>query len=61
MAPLTVHGSPFSGATMAVLACLYEKELQFDFVPVDMAAGEHKTESFLTLNPFGQVPCLQGW
>ncbi|CAM8928095.1 unnamed protein product [Rhodiola kirilowii] len=59
MAPLTVHGSPFSTAAMRVLACLYEKELQFDFVPVDMAAGEHKTESFLTLNPFGQVPAFK--
>uniref|UniRef100_A0A7N0SZ64 glutathione transferase n=1 Tax=Kalanchoe fedtschenkoi TaxID=63787 RepID=A0A7N0SZ64_KALFE len=59
MAPLAVHGSPFSTATMRVLACLYEKELDFDFVPVDMSAGEHKKEAFLSLNPFGQVPAFK--
>lgn len=50
MAGIKVHGSPLSTATCRVLACLYEKELNFEFVPVDMGAGEHKTESFLSLN-----------
>uniref|UniRef100_A0A7N0TSL4 glutathione transferase n=1 Tax=Kalanchoe fedtschenkoi TaxID=63787 RepID=A0A7N0TSL4_KALFE len=59
MAPLAVHGSPFSTATMRVLATLYEKGLEFDFVPVDMSKGEHKQEAFLSLNPFGQVPAFK--
>ncbi len=31
---------------------------EYDLINVDLAAGEHQTESFLKLNPFGQVPVL---
>ena len=30
----------------------------YDLVDVDLAAGEHRTPEFLSLNPFGQVPVL---
>lgn len=50
MAVLKVHGVPFSAPAMRVLAVLQEKGLEFEFVPVDMAAGEHKKEPFLSLN-----------
>ncbi|KFK37514.1 hypothetical protein AALP_AA4G267100 [Arabis alpina] len=59
MAGIKVHGFPMSTATMRVLAALYEKELDFDLIFVDMRAGAHKQESFLSLNPFGQVPALE--
>ncbi|KAL4614215.1 hypothetical protein ACB092_07G038100 [Castanea dentata] len=44
---------------MRVLATVYEKEIDHEFVFVDMRAGEHKKEHFLSLNPFGQVPALE--
>nr|BAA08472.1 parB product which have an activity of glutathione S-transferase [Nicotiana tabacum] len=47
---IKVHGSPMSTATMSVAACLIEKELDFEFVPVDMASGEHKKHPYLSLN-----------
>uniref|UniRef100_A0A5B6YKN8 glutathione transferase n=1 Tax=Davidia involucrata TaxID=16924 RepID=A0A5B6YKN8_DAVIN len=59
MATIKVHGSVFSTAAMRAFACLNEKELQFQFVPVDMRAGQHKTEAYLSLNPFGQVPAFE--
>ncbi|VVB03648.1 unnamed protein product [Arabis nemorensis] len=59
MAGIKVHGIPMSTATMRVLAALYEKELDFDLIPVDMRAGAHKQEPFLSLNPFGQIPALE--
>ncbi|KAK6940954.1 Glutathione S-transferase, C-terminal [Dillenia turbinata] len=59
MGGLRVHGSPFSTATMRVLAVFHEKELEYDFVQVDMKSGEHKTDKFLALNPFGQVPAFE--
>ncbi|KAK8654328.1 hypothetical protein V6N13_128299 [Hibiscus sabdariffa] len=59
MAAIKVHGSPLSTATRRVLACLYEKEIDFQFVPVNMATGEHKSDNFLALNPFGQVPAFE--
>ena len=30
----------------------------YELVELDMYAGEHKKEPFLTLNPFGQMPAL---
>ncbi|KAK8532588.1 hypothetical protein V6N13_131901 [Hibiscus sabdariffa] len=59
MAVLKVHGNPLSTATQRVLACLYEKDVEFQLVDVDMRAGEHKSEKFLSLNPFGQVPAFE--
>ncbi|KAK4407027.1 Glutathione S-transferase PARB [Sesamum angolense] len=56
---IKVHGSLFSTAAMRVFACLNEKGLEYEFVPVDMRAGEHKKEPFLSLNPFGQVPAFE--
>jgi glutathione S-transferase len=59
MAAIKVHGSPLSTATIRVLAAIYEKELDHEFVLVDMRVGEHKKEHFLSLNPFGQVPAFE--
>jgi len=50
MATIKLHGNPFSTATMRATASLYEKELEFEFVLVDMKNGEHKKEPFLLLN-----------
>jgi glutathione S-transferase len=33
-------------------------EVPYELVELDMYAGEHKREPFLTLNPFGQMPAL---
>ena len=59
MASIKVHGVPMSTATMRVLAALYEKELEFELIPVDMRAGAHKQEPFLSLNV--SPPCLFSW
>ncbi|WCJ21370.1 Glutathione S-transferase [Euphorbia peplus] len=56
MAGIKVHGTPRSVATQRVLVCLEEKGLDYEFCPVNMAAGDHKKQPFLSLNPFGQVP-----
>ncbi|KAM6540991.1 hypothetical protein CsatB_005438 [Cannabis sativa] len=59
VAGIKVIGTAYSIATMRVLACLYEKDLDFQFVPVDLSTGQHKMEPFLSLNPFGQVPAFE--
>uniref|UniRef100_A0A2N9GTN4 glutathione transferase n=1 Tax=Fagus sylvatica TaxID=28930 RepID=A0A2N9GTN4_FAGSY len=59
MAAIKAHGSLISTATTRVLTTLYEKDLEFEFVAVDMRASEHKKEHFLSLNPFGQVPAFE--
>ncbi|KAF8015078.1 hypothetical protein BT93_H0771 [Corymbia citriodora subsp. variegata] len=56
---MKVYGAIASTATRRVFATLYEKDLEFEFVPVDLRAGEHKQGHFLARNPFGQVPAFE--
>ncbi|XP_047969807.1 glutathione S-transferase PARB-like [Salvia hispanica] len=56
---IKVHGSVFSTATLRVRVCLNEKSLDYEFIPVDLRSGHHKQDSFLSLNPFGQIPAFQ--
>jgi len=37
---------------------LEECGLAYQWHPIDLAKGEHKTPQFLALNPFGQIPVL---
>ncbi|KAK9282133.1 hypothetical protein L1049_005045 [Liquidambar formosana] len=59
MAVRKVYGSLNSPATLKVLACLFEHDLDFEFISVNLKDGEHKRKPFLTMNPFGQVPVLE--
>ncbi|KAF5948846.1 hypothetical protein HYC85_014803 [Camellia sinensis] len=59
MAGRRVYGSLKSPATLKVLANLFEHDLDFEFVPVDLDYGEHKNKHFLSMNPFGQVPVYE--
>ncbi|KAI3862653.1 hypothetical protein MKW92_048955 [Papaver armeniacum] len=56
---LKLYGIPMSTCTTRAMICLHEKEVEFDLVPVDLYAGEHKQPSYLSKNPFGQVPLLE--
>ncbi|XVF72583.1 hypothetical protein PTKIN_Ptkin12aG0132600 [Pterospermum kingtungense] len=54
-----LYGSLNSPPTLKVMACLFEHDLDFEFVPIDLQAGEHKKKPFLSMNPFGQVPVYE--
>ncbi|KAH0884336.1 hypothetical protein HID58_060432, partial [Brassica napus] len=56
---MKVYGDGMSACVARVLLCLHEKETEFELVPVDLFACHHKLPSFLSMNPFGQVPVLQ--
>ncbi|KAJ0254975.1 Glutathione S-transferase F13 [Hirschfeldia incana] len=56
---MKVYGDGMSACVARVLLCLHEKETDFELVPVDLFACHHKLPSFLSMNPFGQVPVLQ--
>ena len=45
-----------SGRTKMLLDLL---SLPYTLVPIDTKAGDHKTDAYLKLNPFGVVPTLQ--
>lgn len=59
MAKIKVHGLPFSSCTARVLACLNEKQVEYELIPVNVRDGDHKQPQYLSLNPFGLIPVLQ--
>ncbi|KAJ0808269.1 putative glutathione transferase [Helianthus annuus] len=56
---MKLYGAVGSTATLRVKACLAEKEIDYEFVTINMSNKEHKTPEFLSRNPFGQVPALE--
>ena len=54
---LTLYGGARSRASM-VRWYLGEKGIPCTFTCLDMAAGEHRQEPFLAINPFAKVPAL---
>ncbi|NUN06829.1 MAG: glutathione S-transferase family protein [Bdellovibrio sp.] len=54
---IKIYGSPLSSAGRCFWA-LEELGLPYEVMPIDMRAKEHKSESFLRLNPNGKVPVL---
>jgi glutathione S-transferase len=54
----TLHGIWLSGPTYKVGLMLSLCGESFDYVHVDLRAGEHKRPEYLEKNRYGQVPCL---
>ncbi|TXG51978.1 hypothetical protein EZV62_021147 [Acer yangbiense] len=57
--PVKLYGPPLSTAVSRVLACLLEKDVQFQLTPIDLSKGEQKKPEFLKMQPFGQVPAFE--
>jgi glutathione S-transferase len=55
---IQLHDFVLSGNCHKVRLLLSMLKLDCELIPVNLAAGEHKTEQFLQLNPCGQVPVL---
>ena len=55
---ITLYGTPVSGNAYKVRLLLGLLGLEFDEVNINLMTGENRTESFLALNPRGQVPVL---
>ncbi|XP_028112983.1 autophagy-related protein 18a-like isoform X3 [Camellia sinensis] len=47
---MKLYGIPASTCTRRVMACLYEKGVDFELILVNMGAGEHKQPAFLNKN-----------
>ena len=58
---LKIYYYPLSTFARRVRIALIEKGLDTDteFVEVDMTAGAHKQQPYVSLNPYGRVPTLQ--
>lgn len=57
--PLQLYGTLRSGHVHRVQLLLTMLALPFEFIAVDMAAGQHRTPEFLAMNPLGEVPVLR--
>ncbi len=56
---IKIYGFPLSGHAHRVELFAALADIPYEYVTVDLAAGEHRQEPFLNLNPFGQVPVLE--
>jgi glutathione S-transferase len=54
---LKLYGGVFSRASI-IKWCLEELAIPYEFVTLDMQAGEHRQDAFLQINPFGKVPAI---
>jgi glutathione S-transferase len=55
---IKLYGHELSGNSYKVKLLLSLLGLEFQWIKIDLLAGEHKSPEFLTINPFGQVPVL---
>jgi len=56
---IKLHYHPLSTYSRRVLMALAEKSIPHELVVVDMPAGRHRQEPYLSLNPYGRVPTLE--
>lgn len=56
---IRIHNFPLSGHCHRVELFARLTGIDHELVFVDLAAGEHKKEPFLTLNPAGKVPVIE--
>ncbi len=56
---IKLYGTLLSGHVHRVQLFLGLLGLPFEFVPVNLAAGENRTPQYLAMNPLGEVPVLR--
>jgi len=56
---IKLHYHPLSTFSRRVLTAFAEKQVPHELVVVDMAAGQHREQPYLSLNPYGRVPTLE--
>ena len=57
--PIQLYGMKLSGHCHRVELFLSLLGLPYEYIALNLGAGEHKKPEFLALNPFGQVPVIQ--
>ena len=56
---MKLYGAPLSGHTHRVRLFLSLLKLPYEFVPIDMRAGQNRSPEHLARSPFGEVPVLE--
>jgi len=55
---IKLYGHEMSGNSYKVKLLLALLGVDYEWIKVDLLKGEHKSQDFLALNPFGQVPVI---
>jgi glutathione S-transferase len=58
MVEVVLYGDKIATCTQRILILLEELNLKYSFTNIDLQKGEHKTNEFLKLQPFGKVPAI---
>lgn len=56
---MKLYGFPLSGHSHRAELFLNLLKLPYEFVPMPLAGGQHRTPEFLAMNGFGEVPVLE--
>ncbi|XP_078168590.1 putative glutathione S-transferase GSTF1 [Carex rostrata] len=56
---MKVFGPPKLTNVARVLVCLEEVGAEYEVVPIDFFAGQHKSPAHVARHPFGQIPAFQ--
>eukprot|EP01018_Ginkgo_biloba_P017882 Gb_28403 [translate_table: standard] len=56
---IKLYGPTYAACSRRVVACLFEKGVDFEVVHVDILTEAHKKPDYLSLQPFGKVPAFQ--
>ncbi|VAH58595.1 unnamed protein product [Triticum turgidum subsp. durum] len=59
MSPVKVFGHPMLTNVARVMLFLEEVGAEYELVPIDFVAGEHKRSQHVQLNPFAKMPGFQ--
>ncbi|MCW5589733.1 MAG: glutathione S-transferase family protein [Legionellales bacterium] len=55
---LIIYGNPLSSPTSKVRFVAHYLAIPYEFKIINLSAGEHLSEKFLAINPFGRVPAI---
>jgi len=56
---IKLYYHPLSTFSRRIRIAFAEKQIPHELVLVDMAAGQHRQQPYLSLNPYGRVPTLE--
>lgn len=59
MVLVEVYGDHRSTCTQRILILLEELSLKYTLHPINLFKGDHKTETFLKMQPFGKIPVVK--
>ncbi|MEL6359767.1 MAG: glutathione S-transferase family protein [Pseudomonadota bacterium] len=57
--PFTLYGDAISGNCLKIKWLAQALDLPFTWQSIDIVDGESRTDEFLSINPFGQVPVVK--